>query len=86
ESVISLAESGGSDGAPGALGAGGISISLNMAPPGNSTEGVPRVVATVSVPKAMATSGTGFGFELPSQVRESLGTGAIQVTLADGSP
>jgi hypothetical protein len=85
-SVISLADSGGSDGAPGALGAGGISISLNMAPPGNLTEGVPGGVATVSVPKAMATSGTGFGFELPSQVRDTLGTGAIQVTLADGSP
>ncbi len=70
----------------GQVGAGGISVSLNLAPPGNAQVGVPGGVVTVSVPKAMATAGSGFSFELPAQVRESVGTDAIQVTLADGSP
>jgi hypothetical protein len=77
--VISLAGSG--DGA-----AAGILISLNTAASGNANDAAQNSVVTVSVPKAMATSGTGFGFDLPVQVRESLGTDAIQVTLADGSP
>ncbi len=71
--------------ASGQLGAGGISISLDAAPSGNPGRGVQNAVVTVSVPKAMATAGTGFSFELPAQVRESLGTGALQATLADGS-
>ena len=84
--VIPLAGSGGSGAALGQLGDAGISISLNMAPTGNAVDGVPAGIVTVSVPMAMATSGAGFSFDLPAQVRESLGTGAIQVTLADGSP
>jgi hypothetical protein len=82
-SVIPLA---GSGGVSGELGAGGISISLNMTSTANAADGVPSGIVTVSVPKAMATSGAGLSFELPAQVRESLGTGPIVVTLADGSP
>ena len=70
----------------GQVGAGGISVSLNLAPPGNPEVGAQAGVVTVSVPKAMATAGSGFSFELPAQVRESVGTGAIQISLADGSP
>lgn len=71
--------------AAGQVGAGGISILLDPAPSGISDDGVQTSVMLVSVPKAMATSGSGFSFELPAQVREWLGTDAVQVTLADGS-
>jgi len=81
--VIALAGSGGS---AGELGAGGISISLNMTATANAVDGLPGGIVTVTVPRAMATSGTGFSFELAAQIRETLGTGAIQVSLADEKP
>ena len=34
----------------------------------------------------MATAGAGFSFELPAQIRESLGSGEVRVTQADGNP
>ena len=70
----------------GQLGTGGISISLDTAPSGNLGSGLQGGVVTVSVPKAMATAGSGFSFELPAQVRDSVGTGAVQATQADGNP
>jgi hypothetical protein len=76
---------GGGGGASGQLGAGGISILLDFTPSGNFGSGVQNAVVTVSLPKATVTNGTGFSFELPARVRESLGTGVLQATLADGS-
>ena len=83
--VIPLSGSGEGGAASGQVGAGGISISLDTAPSGNPASGVQGGVVSVSVPKAMATAGSDFSFELPTQVRESLGTGVLQATLADGN-
>jgi hypothetical protein len=77
---------GGDVAGPGQVGAGGISISLDTALSGNTSSGVQGGVVSVSVPKAMATAGSGFSFELPTQVRESVGTGTVQATQADGNP
>ncbi len=44
-------------------------------------------IITVSVPKEMATAGSGFSFPLPAQVTESAGANAsIQVTTTSGGP
>ncbi|MCS6243907.1 MAG: hypothetical protein H2172_08650 [Opitutus sp.] len=90
ETVITLSSGGAGEVSevtgPGQVGAGGISISLNTDSQGNAGGGVQGDIVTVSVPKAMATAGSGFSFALPAQVREALGTGAITVSLADGSP
>ena len=72
------------------LGAGGVSVSLESTGgaggPGNQGANTQVDIVAVTVPKAMATTGTGFSFDLPAQVRATLGTGAVQVTLADGRP
>jgi hypothetical protein len=77
----------------GQLGTGGVSVSLELAGstggaggPGNQGANTQVDMVAVTVPKAMATTGTGFSFDLPAQVRATLGTGAVQVTLADGRP
>jgi filamentous hemagglutinin family protein len=43
-------------------------------------------VVTVSVPKSMTTSGTGFSFELPIELQSTLTTGQPSANLLDGSP
>jgi hypothetical protein len=71
----------------GELGAGGVSVSLELATGGGNQGANTQVdIVAVTVPKAMATAGTGFSFDLPAQIRAALGTGAIRVTLADGRP
>ncbi len=42
-------------------------------------------VVTVSVPKSMTTSGTGFSFELPIELQSTLTTGQPSANLLDGS-
>ena len=65
----------------GAVGEGGISVSL-VRPPSVSESGI----ITVSVPKEMATSGSGFTFPLPAQIVETATTNAaeIKVTTVNG--
>jgi hypothetical protein len=41
-------------------------------------------IITVSVPKEMATAGSGFNFPLPAQIAESAGNTSIQVTTISG--
>lgn len=44
-------------------------------------------IITVSVPKEMATAGSGFSFPLPAQVTDSAGpNAAIRVTTISGAP
>lgn len=43
-------------------------------------------IITVSVPKEMATAGSGFSFPLPAQVAEAAGNNPIQVTTIAGEP
>jgi hypothetical protein len=45
------------------------------------------IMAAVSLPKSSATSGTGFSFELPSNIRELVQTpDNVQATLPNGAP
>jgi hypothetical protein len=45
------------------------------------------MMAAVSLPKGSATSGTGFSFELPNNIRELVQTpDNIQATLPNGGP
>ena len=69
----------------GAAGASGISISLdNSQADGSTNQSALTEVVTVLVPRSMTTSGTGFRFELPAQIRASLGNGEVAASLADG--
>jgi hypothetical protein len=43
-------------------------------------------IVTVSVPKELATKGTGFVFPLPTQIAEAVGDSSVRVTLTDGRP
>ena len=69
------------DMASGAVGEGGISVSLVRSPSVNESG-----IITVSIPKEMATAGSGFNFPLPVQIIESAAaSGAeIKVTTANG--
>ena len=68
------------------VGTGGITISLESAPGAGSGLSAPNaVVLTVSVPRAMATAGTGFSFDVPAQVRERVGSAEAVATRADGT-
>jgi hypothetical protein len=45
------------------------------------------IMAAVSLPKGTSTSGTGFSFELPSNIRDLVQTpGNVQATLPNGAP
>lgn len=69
------------------MGTGGISISLDTRQAdGSSNQGALTEVVTVLVPKSMATSGTGFRFELPVNIRAALGSRGVFVSLAEGGP
>jgi hypothetical protein len=61
---------------------GGVSVSLVKEPSVQQAG-----IITVSVPKKMATAGSGFSFPLPAQVTDSTSNNAlIQVTTATGAP
>jgi hypothetical protein len=43
-------------------------------------------IITVSVPKEMATAGSGFSFPLPEQVAQGAGSSTVRVTTLTGQP
>jgi len=67
----------------GGLGSGGVSVSLVRQPSVQETG-----VVAVSVPKEMATAGSGFTFPLPAQVAETAAAGnaPVLVTTITGEP
>ncbi len=71
--------SSGATGSAGTIGSGGVSVSIVREPSVQQSG-----VITVSVPKEMATVGSGFSFPLPTQIAESAGNTAIQVTTISG--
>ena len=76
--------SGGSTSAgAGDAGSGGISVSLVRQPSVQQAG-----IITVSVPKEMATAGSGFSFSLPSQLAETaaVGNAEVRVTTLTGGP
>lgn len=69
-------------GAAGGPLSGGISVSLVKEPSVQQTG-----IITVSVPKEMATAGSGFSFPLPAQVTETTSANTpVQVTTTAGNP
>ncbi|MDP1524570.1 MAG: hypothetical protein Q8M20_02050 [Rhodocyclaceae bacterium] len=83
--ITGSADTGGnSDGQGAATGphSAGVSVSLVQEPSVQQTG-----IITVSVPKEMATAGSGFSFPLPAQVSEAAGSNTpIQVTTTAGDP
>jgi filamentous hemagglutinin family protein len=76
------ASDGSGQAAAGGPNSGGVSVSLVKAPSVQQTG-----IITVSVPKEMATAGSGFSFPLPAQVTDSAGPNAvIRVTTTSGAP
>ena len=75
--------SGSSTGAAGGVGSGGVSVSLVRQPSLQETG-----IITVSVPKEMATAGSGFSFPLPAQAANSAAgdSAPVIVTTVSGQP
>ena len=69
----------GTTGTAGSTGSGGVSVSMVREP--SVQQGG---IITVSVPKAMATTGSGFSFPLPTQIAEVASDTNIQVTTISG--
>ncbi|MDZ4200894.1 MAG: hypothetical protein U1C96_01960, partial [Gallionella sp.] len=81
-SSVTSGSDGSSQAAAGGPSSGGISVSLVKEPSLQQTG-----IITVSVPKEMATAGSGFSFPLPAQVSEAAGNNTpIRVTTTAGDP
>ena len=76
---MSSSGSGGGSGPTGSTGSGGISVSMVREP--SVQQGG---IITVSVPKEMATTGSGFSFPLPTQIAEAASGTNIRVTTISG--
>ena len=81
ESASSSSSSSGTTGTAGAAGGSDISVSL-IRPTSVAQSGI----VAVSVPKDMATAGSGFSFPLPAQVASTAGNNVVSVSTASGQP